>query len=56
MMNKAEQIARRIINVLDEECEDLSKEDYLEVLEELHSEIGGRIDATEEEISDRHDD
>jgi hypothetical protein len=47
-----EQKARKIIELLDSESEDLSKKDYLELLEELHSDIGGRIDAVEDELTD----
>lgn len=45
-------IVEEILRHVDEECEDLTKENYLEVLEEVHSEIGARINTVEEELLD----
>lgn len=47
-----QKIAAKIMEFLDEEVKDISKEDYLEVLEIIDSDIYGRIDCVKEEIGD----
>lgn len=46
------QIKQEVIRVLDELVSDISQEDYKDVLEDLASDIEGRIDAVTEELED----
>lgn len=52
-MTQNEKVAQKITEEIDKQVEKLSQEDYLDVLITLRDDIGGRIEAVKEELSNQ---